>query len=103
MSKRIRAFSIWPEPWRRYRASTKQRKAKRRRRRERTSGRLGAPRALPVHRLRHGIVRQSLAESTRAVTRRQPTKNPVRLGRGSRAGEGGRTLDIHVGNVTLYH
>jgi len=21
----------------------------------------------------------------------------------SRAGEGGRTLDIHVGNVTLYH
>ena len=23
--------------------------------------------------------------------------------KGEKAGEGGRTLDIHVGNVTLYH
>jgi hypothetical protein len=31
--------------------------------------------------------------------------DPAPLGTGSllQAGEGGRTLDIHVGNVTLYH
>jgi hypothetical protein len=28
---------------------------------------------------------------------------PLGTGSSSQAGEGGRTLDIHVGNVTLYH
>jgi hypothetical protein len=36
------------------------------------------------------------------VTQQQdPT--PLGIGPSSEAGEGGRTLDIHVGNVTLYH
>jgi hypothetical protein len=40
---------------------------------------------------------------TRSTGRDLRVKNPVRQGRGKQAGEGGRTLDIHVGNVTLYH
>ena len=35
--------------------------------------------------------------------RQLATQNPIRWGWGFEAGEGVRTLDIHVGNVTLYH
>lgn len=51
-----------------------------------------------------GEVRASaqVIEPSKACIKRQgPT--PSGIGPSSEAGEGGRTLDIHVGNVTLYH
>jgi hypothetical protein len=49
------------------------------------------------------IILEDQGEPKYSIRRDLRTKNPVRQGRGKQAGEGGRTLDIHVGNVTLYH
>lgn len=44
---------------------------------------------------------QVTAMSQPVIKQQGPT--PLGIGPSSEAGEGGRTLDIHVGNVTLYH